>query len=356
MQSTSWPAHLVDESAVRAWIHAALPDTHGVLPPTLLHGKEWGLTARFPLVPDTDVADPRDAVIFKASLLPLFAAAPHIYTVLSRHCPNRTPRHLASVAHEAQTWSLFDPLPGDAVGTKGDLGIAAAMASTLGAIQATTALLPIEQTAALPRRPLHTLPALFDIVHDEIETGLLPIWRATGGAFDCDELPPDILNRLTAYRPQVHDWTDALLAGGWPEALDHVDLHTGNAVVGPNGRVIILDWEEATLSLPFFSLDRLLDDVRAGRLLPTGSDARMRSGKAMIRSAYLGSLPWGTAVSRERAFELAMLLAPIKAIYEGIVFAEARGMPPLARMTAKYLAKALRRWEAETNGRGMTGV
>lgn len=349
MRNLSWPAHLVDESAVRGWIRAVLPGKPRVLHPTILHQKAWGLTARFPLLPDAATADPHDGVIFKASLLPLFAAAPRIYTLLSRHCPDQTPRHLASVAHGAQTWSLFGPLPGDAVGANSDLGVAAAMARTLGEIQAAIALLPAEETAILPRQPLHTLPSLFDVVRDEIETKLLPIWREKGNAFDCGELPRDVLDRLTAYRPQVQQWTDALLAGGWPETLDHVDLHTDNAMVHPNGQVMILDWEEAVLSLPFFSLDRLLDDVRPGRLLPAGSEAREESGKALIRSAYLTALPWETESDKEHAFALAMLLAPIKAAYEGIVFAEARGIAPLARMTAQCMAKALSRWKSSSS-------
>ena len=345
----SWPAHLVDESAVRGWIHAVLPGHPRVLHPTILHQKAWGLTARFALLPDAATIDPHDGVIFKASLLPLFAAAPHIYAILSRHCPDQTPRHLASVAHGAQTWSLFGPLPGDAVGAKSDLGVAAAMARTLGEIQAAIALLPAAEMALLPRQPLHTLPALFDTVRGEIETELLPIWRGKGDVFDCGELPRDVLDRLIAYRPQVQQWTAALLAGRWPETLDHVDLHTDNAMVLPNGQVMILDWEEAVLSLPFFSLDRLLDDVRAGRLLPAGSEAREGSGKAQICSAYLTALPWGTEIGKEHAFDLAMRLAPIKAAYEGIVFAEARGIAPLARMTAQCMAKALSRWESSSS-------
>src|SRR5258708_40379558 len=86
----TWPAALVDAGAVRAWIAAALPGQPKVLGPLLMQqAKEWGVTASFACAG----AAPEESreVVFKACLLPLFARAPHAYTLLSRYCAGRGP-------------------------------------------------------------------------------------------------------------------------------------------------------------------------------------------------------------------------------------------------------------------------
>ena len=75
------------------------------------------------------------------------------------------------------------------------------------------------------------------------------------------------------------------LAGhGIPETLQHDDLHIGNVYVR-DGRVVFLDWGDAVVSHPFFSLARA-DDV--------WSDS--------LRDAYLGA--WGGG--HVETFELAL--------------------------------------------------
>ena len=71
-----------------------------------------------------------------------------------------------------------------------------------------------------------------------------------------------------------------------------------------------------------------------------------------MRDAYLDALPWGDRPARERAFELAMALAPIKTAYEAMEYARALGYrqgTPFA--TAWALGRALPRWAALAGNR-----
>jgi aminoglycoside phosphotransferase (APT) family kinase protein len=151
-------------------------------------------------------------------------------------------------------------------------------------------------------------------------------------------LPDDVDEQLERYGPHVSKWAAELEDGGWPLSLDHVDLHPDNAMLRPDGRVLLLDWEEANLSVPFFSLDRLLDDA-----WERGGDA----GAAMLRGAYLDALPWGTRPARERALTLALRLAPLKHAYEGMRLADALGWEEgMPHVTAWAVARMLARWDS----------
>lgn len=63
---------------------------------------------------------------------------------------------------------------------------------------------------------------------------------------------------MASFLSQLRLWAAELRISGLPYSLDHVDFLPHNAVVQENGRVLIYDWEQAVLSVPFFSLDILL--------------------------------------------------------------------------------------------------
>ena len=62
----------------------------------------------------------------------------------------------------------------------------------------------------------------------------------------------DELERLRALAPQVREWCDELI-GTVPETIQHDDLHDGQVFL-KDGAVRILDWGDANVSHPFFSL------------------------------------------------------------------------------------------------------
>ena len=115
--------------------------------------------------------------------------------------------------------------------------------------------------------------------------------------------------------------------------------------------MILFDWEEATLGCPFLSLYRLLDDARtldiqAGRTAII-YDGRYAPSELAVRQAYIEALPWQTLPERGRAFDLAMCLAPVRAIHDGMGFAAAQGWPKgIPPQVAMLSTQALLRWEA----------
>jgi hypothetical protein len=74
-------------------------------------------------------------------------------------------------------------------------------------------------------------------------------------------LPNNSVDTLNSFHSDICTWAHELATGGWPLSLDHVDCHANNAFVQPDGPLILYDWDEAILSCPFFSLDRLLDSA-----------------------------------------------------------------------------------------------
>lgn len=354
----AWPEALLPAEAARAWIAASLPGRPPVVGPLIVHqAKEWGATASFAaLGAETTVGGARGGaeVILKLAALPLFAAAPRLAALLHAAAPGAVPEVIAWEQRGALSLTLFRPFEGQSVAQAHALEPLREMARTLARIQVAAAELPVEATAGLPRTPVARLPELFEAVLRDVRERQMAYWAGAGREIARQfALPPDLPARLEAARPRIAAWATELAAGPWPETVDHVDLHWENAVRRPDGSILIFDWEEALLSAPFFSLDRLLNDARE---LDVGERAAWSSSpgsplftpsEAALRDAYLSALPWGTPATRQRAFTLAMALAPVKTAYEGIVLGEALGWGAGSPFgTAWALARALPRWEA----------
>jgi hypothetical protein len=114
------------------------------------------------------------------------------------------------------------------------------------------------------------------------------------------ELPleADELARLAAFAPRFAELCDELAAAGIPETVQHDDLHHQN-VYPSSGGMRVLDWGDASIGQPFFSLVvtfRFLDELNG---LPPGDPWFAR-----LRDAYLE--PWGTGLVD--TFELAFLV------------------------------------------------
>ena len=364
-QQPTWPEALLPAEAARAWIAASLPGNPPVVGPLIVHqAKEWGATASFAaLGAQTMVSGARRGreVILKVAALPLFAAAPRLAALLHAIAPDVVPEVIAWEQRNTDGLSLtlFRPFEGRPVDETHALAPLLEMARTLARIQVAAAALPAEETASLPRTPVARLPELFEVVLRDVRERQMAYWTTSGEGCAIARqfaLPPDLLARLEAMRPHIATWAAALAAGPWPETVDHVDLAAENVVQRADGGVLIFDWEEAVLSVPFFSLDRLLNDARE---LDLGERAAWSPASASgvplytpsevaLRDAYLAALPWGTPAQRERAFALAMALAPIKTAHEGIVLGEALGWDAAGSSfgTAWALARALPRWEA----------
>jgi hypothetical protein len=119
------------------------------------------------------------------------------------------------------------------------------------------------------------------------------------------------IERLRTRGPELHALCRELDAYGAPTCLEHGDFWAANVIATESGSVLI-DWEDATLSQPFLSAYLLLTSLDYADVIGDKAAARDR-----IRRAYLGQWreAWpdrpGSAGGLERAFDLALLLAPL---------------------------------------------
>jgi hypothetical protein len=342
----AWPEALVAAGAVRSWIASALPGRPQVVGPILIHmAKAWGVTASFALMG----VGPAREVVFKACLLPRFAtSAVRIYPLLDRLCPGAVPHVLATQAQpDGASWLLFDAFDGRPVAETDEIDALLALARTLAQIQVAVADAPETEKAGMPCAPIGMATVWFDATLVDVRGRYAAFWQGIGRELAAQfHLPPDVAGRMATYRPHLAAWARELDRGGWPLTIDHVDLHGENAVVRPDGGILIFDWEEANLSCPFFSLDRLLDDAHEMAEERTTEIGRYTPAERALRGAYLATLPWGAAEARVRALDLALCLAPLKTAYEAGALAAALGWPEGAPHIAAWaLGRALPRWE-----------
>jgi hypothetical protein len=99
-----------------------------------------------------------------------------------------------------------------------------------------------------------------------------------------DDVPALVLEdpRLRDAIPRVRDLCDDLAAFGLPETIEHDDFHDGQVYVR-DGRYLILDWGDACVTHPFFTLA-----VTLGGVLSWGLDDVQGSVDVTpFRDAYL---------------------------------------------------------------------
>jgi hypothetical protein len=103
----------------------------------------------------------------------------------------------------------------------------------------------------------------------------------------------DAEQRFRAAAPMVADLCEELASYRIPETLQHDDLHDGQVFVH-NGRHLILDWADACVSQPFFTLSVTLEGGLAWGL----DDVENSVDLAPFRDAYLTSFPDRSAAVR----------------------------------------------------------
>lgn len=117
-----------------------------------------------------------------------------------------------------------------------------------------------------PDLRLATLAAKYERLLDELEG-----------------LPPGESRRLRGLVPHVVELCDELAAYGVPETIQHDDFHDGQVYVR-DGRYLLLDWGDACVSHPFFTLSVTLEGGIAWGL----DDVQDSVDLAPFRDAYLG--------------------------------------------------------------------
>lgn len=112
------------------------------------------------------------------------------------------------------------------------------------------------------------------------------------------------IERIATLPPTLLALCEELASFDLPDCLEYGDLRAGS-IFSTVSEPVYLDWSDAAVSHPFFTICALLDD--AVRLLPSTS----REAQRGLRDSYLG--PWRIVADPDRlirAFEVARLLAP----------------------------------------------
>jgi hypothetical protein len=138
-----------------------------------------------------------------------------------------------------------------------------------------------------PDLRLATLAAKYERLIDELE-GLAPEER----------------RRLQGLVPHVVELCDELAAYGVPETIQHDDFHDGQVYVR-DGRYLLLDWGDACVSHPFFTLSVTLEGVLAWGL----DDVEGSVDTTPFLNAYLAAFAdYGDRSALEAAARMALRL------------------------------------------------
>ena len=132
---------------------------------------------------------------------------------------------------------------------------------------------------------------------------------------------------------------DALEALGIPETLGHLDLNPGNIIVSPS-RCTFLDWAEAYVGNPFFSLEYLREHLRR----TSGTDSAVETN---LVESYCAQ--WEQVVPTAAVAE-GLTLAPLLAVFAYVAGSNAwEDAERLQPATAGYLRSLTRRMSREAN-------
>ena len=128
-----------------------------------------------------------------------------------------------------------------------------------------------------------------------------------------DDLPPDDLRRLTNALPTIEKMSAELASYRIPETIQHDDFHDGQVFVR-NDRYLLLDWGDACVSHPFFTLSVTLEGSIAWGL----DDVQGSVAIEPFRDAYLARFAqFGSLADLAAAATIAMRLGWVCRVVNG---------------------------------------
>jgi hypothetical protein len=211
----------VKREAAEAWVRAHV-DVRGEL--DVEKDKPWATTFRVPTV---------DGAVWFKACGSVQAYEPRLTASLFERWPDRVVEVLAYDVDRA--WLLLAD-GGTPVGAYGDMSAAFAAALPLYAELQRGEVAHVDEhlAAGVPDLRVEALPAEYDALVE------------SDAPFTRDER-----ERVRRFAPRFVELCDRL--AGWPATVQHDDLHLGN-VYARDGRLRILDWGDASISHPLFSL------------------------------------------------------------------------------------------------------
>ncbi len=317
--------------SVPDFIRRAIPSAKSVRGPTVVHAlyddsPDQRATLRY------EVGDPNHReVVVKVNHFSFLSGSAAAHRLVHRCSPANVPEVITS--EETGTGSMillatFEGSPFDSASRPAPLR---GMASTLARIQVDCTA-ESDSEAGLTTIEPADLPRMFEECFENIQAHY-PVWQTDDGKLEKAMGFPaaDVLNRLSNLRPNVGRWVQLLEESEIALSIEHGDCHSGNAILRSDGTVLIFDWENACISHPFLSAEKLLT---SGWGMDTGNSGgpwgyiRRTPTQDELKAAYLSAFGEPSS-TLERSFDAAMCLAVIKEMHHEMDWARLCGWKDL---------------------------
>lgn len=295
----------------------------------ILNDKGWSLVLKL------------GSFVLKVTARGMFSGGPQFFDLVGRAAPSLVPELIAwrtlPDGAQAMLFRLFGGTAIDRVPLPERPSALVSMVRSVGRIQAAVSQLSVDGLVTVRASDVpQMLDELMEGAIRRCHVDHAELWST-----HCERqgVPEDFYLAAHRWRNAIAEWAEEIDEAAL--SIDHVDLLPHNAHLLPDGRCIVYDWEQATLGVPFFSLDVLLayaqsiDRGHGGLVLepeiPTATQLRMRSA---YQEELAGPL------------ELALRLAPIRYCFSEWNQALSAGVPHYAvDDVAWWLSRAQRRWE-----------
>jgi phosphotransferase family enzyme len=276
----------------------------------------------------TDQAD-----LYCKALPRAYAHEPRLARHLADHHPGSVPQVVATDEHER--WLLTRACPGQCLEAGAPLSVWERAAAAYADLQ--VASTPhVERLRALGcrlRGPLQLRSLLAALCADEDAL----LGQGEHG------LSRHELTRLQQLRASLEAACDELADSGLPLALEHGDLWSSNVFVSDTGiNVAFIDWTDANVSHPFFSLMPLLQSATWDV-----EPAEVPNRQSRLIDQYLE--PWTRYASRERLRRTMALARPLAALHIATTYWRDTPQPHtqwwMPRMVPFFARLCLEQWE-----------
>lgn len=304
----------------------------GIEPPTsaqMLNDKGWSVVIHF------------GSVVLKVTAAAAFPSGPKMFELVGEAAPDLVPELLAwRVSDDGVRSMLFRPFGGIAIDNLPVYERSVPLVTMTRSIARIQAAVKPPVSSVLPRVYAGDLPGMLD----ELLQDVVPRCRADHERqwdTECatQEVSESFVDVMRDWRGTVEEWAAELY--DWDGSIDHVDLLPHNANFLPTDRCVIYDWEQATLGIPFFSLDILLayaQSIDEGHEGLVHQPERITATQARMLRTYARDLPG--------PLETGLLLSPIRYGLLEWRQAEEAGVPHYGvDDVVWWLSRALRRWQ-----------
>ncbi|WP_226577450.1 phosphotransferase [Halobacillus litoralis] len=321
-----WKEDLVKAKEAKQWLSSNIPGVTSVEGPVqVFRSNDWGMTALFKVVKAGETKE----VVLKVGFLPLFKTSPSIYEALESLHSKHVLSYIKGEVKGSQTWLLFEKFEGKQVRELNNPDLIYEMAGTMARLQSEFEKLDEPLKKGIPvydyQELKHTLKTYIIKAMNEFA----PVWKSDSlqlhkqfhlSLEDLEEISnPNHLMKMIELTQEICDELSIMDA---PLSIYHIDFHTNNAVVTKEQEIMLYDFEEAVISNPFFSLDKLLNEVTKYEVESDEEYIYIQWTPAQreLRNAYLKECNHSSELLKLKMFDLAMMVSPLFYGYLGQFF------------------------------------